>query len=687
MAERLTGALSPYLEQHADNPVDWHPWGPAALEAARAADRPILLSIGYAACHWCHVMARESFADEAIARRLNAWFVSIKVDREERPDLDRVYQLAHQLLTGRPGGWPLTVFLDPRDLMPIVAGTYFPPEARHGLIGFGELLERVHIAWDRQRAELDGQSRQLRQALEMITRRRADDDTPEEDPGSVLVNQLSARFDARHGGFGAAPRFPQAALLDCLLQIAVDDDGAAQLLIDTLRPMVRYGLQDHLGGGFFRYCVDSAWEIPHFEKMLADNVALLPVLAEAARRWDDRELGVAAEGIVAFLQRDMALPGGGLATSLDADSLPAADAAEAQADAPVEGAFYRWTRAQFRAALDASLHDLAAARFGLDGPANFHGRDWHLIAARSLDELVATHGDRQAVQRQLDQARVQLLQARVQRPAPARDDKLLAGLNALAVSGLVRAGRALARNDWLDQAADLHAAILARPFAATPAAAVWRDGRTGQHALLEDHAAVLVATLDLLQWRWSDTALDLCHGLVETLLTRFRDRHDGSFYLTPADHEAMILRPPAASDDATPSGAALAVSGLLEYAHLTGNDDALQAAQAALRAAAGELERAPIAHAGLILAARRHAAPAPQVLIGGAGPAADAWHARLLARPELRVYRIAPGNSGLPGPLAAVAGFEAPRAVVCRGRHCVEPLDDFASLEQALERS
>ncbi|MGB0515284.1 MAG: thioredoxin domain-containing protein, partial [Wenzhouxiangellaceae bacterium] len=261
MARRLVDTLSPYLQQHADNPVDWYPWGQEALQAARASDRPILLSIGYSACHWCHVMAHESFEDNDIARRMNDWFINIKVDREERPDLDRVHQLAHQLLTGRGGGWPLTIFLDPLDQTPFVAGTYFPPQARHGLIGFSELLERVHSAWLERRDELRAQNSQLRQALSRIGQQRAPESADYDGLADRMLANLDARFDRRHGGFDRAPRFPRAPLLEVLMVRADTDDDAARMLADTLHAMVRYGLFDHLGGGFFRYCVDDAWEI------------------------------------------------------------------------------------------------------------------------------------------------------------------------------------------------------------------------------------------------------------------------------------------------------------------------------------------------------------------------------------------------------------------------------------------
>jgi uncharacterized protein YyaL (SSP411 family) len=343
----LTDALSPYLLQHADQPVHWLEWNSNSLALARRLDRPILLSIGYSACHWCHVMAEESFDDPDIAAVMNAHFVNIKVDREERPDLDRIYQLAHQLLTGQAGGWPLTVFLDPETQAPFFAGTYFPPERRHGLLGLPELLERISAIWQTRRDELADQQRQLHQALKAITQPR--DSQASSDPqelAETLLSQLASRFDARHGGFGQAPKFPQAPLLSFLAG-QVGDEQADQMLSDTLDAITRYGLRDHVGGGFFRYATDAAWEVPHFEKMLSDNALILSLLTRAAQRWPHHDYQAAATQLVDWLLREMSLEGGGFAASLDADTRDG------------EGAFYVWTPAQVSQALSPALAELA----------------------------------------------------------------------------------------------------------------------------------------------------------------------------------------------------------------------------------------------------------------------------------------------------------------------------------------
>ena len=688
MPNRLAGALSPYLEQHAENPVDWYPWGPEALEAARTSDRPVLLSIGYSACHWCHVMAHESFEDEEIAAKMNDWFINIKVDREERPDLDRIYQLAHQILSGRGGGWPLTLFLDPTDLAPFVAGTYFPPSARQGLIGFDELLERVHDAWLNQRDTLRAQNRQLHEALTMISAQRTPPDESGGDPEQVLLGQLDARRDRRHGGFGEAPKFPQAPMLEWLLTAADNDQQAADMLGDTLDAIVDNGLFDHLGGGFFRYCVDTAWEIPHFEKMLYDNAQLLPLLAEAAARWDSPRWADAAALTAECLARDFRLHDGGLASSLDADSLPPArDPGKRDKDKPLEpeeGAHYSWTPAQFEACLSGEALELAKARFGLDGPANFEGDKWHLVRARSVDELTREAGDADAVRARLAQARADLLACRQARPAPARDDKMLAGANALAAAGLMRAGRLQAKPAWIALGVETASKVWQRLFAVSPPNAVWRDGRRDHPALLDDHAALLGACLECLACHWDADWLERAEQLAAAILDRFFDTGSDTLYLTPADHERLIMRPTANTDDATPAGAALAARGLARLGHLIASSKWLTLAERIVTAARGDMQRAPLAHAGLLLAAGELEQPRPQVLIGGAGDEADAWHSALSRRPGVHCYRVTGNDPPLPGNLAEVAEADAARAIVCVGTRCLEPATTRDQLEARL---
>ncbi len=685
LCNELNHALSPYLLQHAANPVHWQEWNRASLDLARRSQRPILLSIGYSACHWCHVMAHESFEDEAIAELMNAHFVNIKVDREERPDLDRIYQLAHQLLTGKGGGWPLTVFLDPDSQAPFFAGTYFPPRRRHGLISFPELLERIQQVWTTRREELRAQNLQVQEALQAIAQPRSGDGSPAL-AAEALRGQLAASFDREHAGFGGAPKFPQAPLLMALEALLDLDRGADEdserMLADTLNAMARFGLFDQLGGGFFRYATDVAWEIPHFEKMLSDNGLLLGLYARAARRWRQPRFRQVVEKTVSWLNETMGLDNGAFAASLDADS----DGAE--------GSYYLWTPAQVREALPPDLADLFCARFGLDGPANFDpggdagggNRAWHLVTARGLDELTNETRDRAAVAQLLEQASARLQARRAQHPAPALDDKLIACWNGLVIASLAEAGRLLEREDWQEQAGRALDAVAVNLFGQEPPRAVWRQGRSAQNASLEDHAAVLLACLELLQWRFEPRWFNLARRIARRIRQQFFDPETGAMYFTPADHETLLTRPLAFSDDATPSGAGLAVIGLLRLGHLCGDAGLLKVAEQTLAAAAGDAERSPAGHATLIHAGLEAERPRWQLLLGGGSPMLEPMAALARAQPELHCYRIPAlaSEDELPSNLATLVAAEAPTAILCAGTRCLGPFQDAESLKAAL---
>ncbi|MFU8830584.1 MAG: thioredoxin domain-containing protein [Wenzhouxiangella sp.] len=674
----LHNALSPYLQQHAGNPVHWMEWGSEALGLAKRLQRPILLSVGYSACHWCHVMAHESFEDNQVADLMNAHFVNIKVDREERPDLDRIYQMAHQLLTGRGGGWPLTVFLDPDSQAPFFAGTYFPPERRHGMMSFPELLERIHEVWSTRREELRTQHLQVQQALQAISQPRpADEPVAIDTLAEDLVGQLAARFDREHGGFGTAPKFPQAPVLALLVAIAADnpadDEQASQMLGDTLEAMARFGLRDHLAGGFFRYCVDQAWEIPHFEKMLSDNALLLGLYAETARRWKNTGFERVCQDIVGWLQQEMALDGGGFAASLDADSPDG------------EGAYYVWTPQTVNQALDPGQASLFNSRYGLDGPPNFEKEKWHLVIARSIDELTGAGMNREQARSQLDQAHASLLKMRRKRPAPGRDDKLIASWNGLAIESLARAGRLLNQPEWTAVAGQSLNAVAVRLFGQEPPRAVWRDGRNAQLANLEDHASVLLACLELLQWRFESRWFNLARRLARRIDRQFVD-DSGAAFLTSLEHEPLITRPLAFADEATPAGAGLAVLGLSRLGHLCGDTMMLRLADTILTAAAGDMASNPVAHATLIRAGLEVATPPNQVLMGGPEEEGRVWQKALTARPELRVFRIAPDLDLEEPPELIQTIQDVPRtsALVCTGLRCLAPAHSLDELNERL---
>jgi len=518
---RLARASSPYLQQHADNPVDWYPWGEEALLRARAEGKPILLSIGYSACHWCHVMAHESFENPETARVMNERYVNIKVDREERPDLDRIYQNAHMLLTRRNGGWPLTVILTP-DQVPFFAGTYFPVQARHGLPAFIDVLNRVAEFLEENPEDIAAQNASLQEAMARMYAPQGGSI-----PGPEVLDRargdLNRNFDARHGGFGGAPKFPHPATLEWLAWHGDrhGDARAEEMLGQTLEAMARGGIFDQVGGGFCRYSTDDRWMIPHFEKMLYDNGPLLGLYARQATRGDRRSRRVVRQ-TVGWLTREMTDASGAFYSSLDADS-------EGE-----EGRFYVWTPEQVQAVLEPAEWEVASRVWGLDGPANFEGR-WHLYEALEPAAPGESLGlGVEAVEALLQSARGKLLALREQRVRPHRDEKILTSWNALMISGLIRAGEALDQPEWLDRAEAAMRAVRR---------SLWRDGRLYAsfregadtpmpRAYLDDHASLLAASLDLLRVRWSAEWLDWAQTLAEVLLRDFADAGDGGFFYT-----------------------------------------------------------------------------------------------------------------------------------------------------------
>lgn len=663
---RLAEATSPYLQQHADNPVHWWPWCEEALNQARRTDRPILLSIGYSACHWCHVMAHESFEDTATADMMNRLFISIKVDREERPDLDHIYQNAHQLLAQRPGGWPLTVFLDPHDLIPFFAGTYFPPESRHGLPSFAQVLESTAHAWHEQREAIGKQNHAMREALAQL-----EATTTGERPGPELIEQgvheLARHFDSTHGGIGQAPKFPHPATFAFLLHQGARHgrDRARHMALFTLERMAEGGLFDQLGGGFYRYSVDERWEIPHFEKMLYDNGPLLALYAEAWTLDDRRPLfRHVCERTAEWVLREMQSSEGGFWSSLDADS-------EGE-----EGCFYLWDHEEVARLLDEPTHDVFTARFGLDDPANFEGR-WHLHVTTTTGTLAERLGlSPSTVRNHLKNARENLFSARGKRVRPGRDEKVLTSWNALMIHGLARAGCLLERLEWIDSATRALDFLYRHHWQDGRLLATSRDGEARLPACLDDHAYLIDAILELLQAHWSDTHLDFAIALAERLLTHFADTEHGGFYFTADDHETLPVRPRPFSDNALPSGNAIAARALLLLGWLLSEPRYLEAAEGVF-AAAETMRQTPHAATGLLDALDLTLDPPTLHIARGDTESLDAWQSESLA-PGDRAYRI-PDDARLP-PALATKRAEPGRLLIyrCTGTHCEAALEPDA---------
>ncbi len=680
----LHGETSPYLLQHCHNPVDWHPWGPEALEKARREHKPILLSVGYSACHWCHVMAHESFEDPDTARVMNELFVNIKVDREERPDLDKIYQTAHSLLTQRAGGWPLTMFLTPEDQIPFFGGTYFPRQARHGLPAFTDLLHRIAGFHQENRLEIQRQNASLMGVLAQLSGGGETTDALDPMPLDLARRQLEQEFDPTHGGFGKAPKFPHPTSLERLLRhwagslenSPQGDERALHMALFTLDRMAQGGMNDQIGGGFCRYSVDDQWMIPHFEKMLYDNGPLLALYSEAYAATGSALYRRTCEETAAWVMREMQAPEGGYYSSLDADS-------EGE-----EGRFYVWSRQEVQSLLGEQAYALFERRFGLDRNANFEGR-WNPHVFASCEELAQESGlDETTVRQQIDQARASLFAAREQRVRPGRDDKVLTSWNGLMIRGMASAALHLGRPEYVDSAERALDFIRATLWRDGRLLATYKDGKAHLNAYLDDYVFLIDGILELLQARWRDGDLAFAVELAEVVLAWFQDPQ-GGFFFTADDHEPLIQRPKPLADDAMPSGNGIAAKVLGRLGHLLGEPRYLEAAEQTLKAAWSSIENAPYGHTGLLLALEEQLFPVQTIVLRSSADALPDWHQRAGEpyAPRRMVFAIPNDAKGLPGALAQRKPQGQAVAYVCEGTHCSAPITSLAALQQTLEQS
>jgi uncharacterized protein YyaL (SSP411 family) len=668
MTNLLAKETSPYLLQHAENPVEWYPWGDEAFALARESGKPVLLSIGYSACHWCHVMAHESFEDDATAELMNELFVNIKVDREERPDVDKIYQTAHQLLTQRGGGWPLTMFLRPDDQRPFFGGTYFPNEARYGMPAFSDLLKKVASYYAERTDEILSQGERLVDILRQLDPPAASaDHSLTAAPIAKIREQLADTFDREFGGHGPAPKFPHPGTIEWLLRSwratandAEPDIDALYMATLTLTRMADGGIYDHLGGGFCRYSVDRYWQIPHFEKMLYDNGPLLADYAQAYLATGEQLFRTTANETADWMLADMHSPSGGFYSSRDADS-------EGE-----EGKYYVWTPDEVAALLDDAEYQLLARKFGLDKEANFEGK-WHLTVRESVDDPESL----------LDRARATLLAEREKRIAPGRDEKQLTSWNALAIRGLAIAGRVLERDDLVEAATSAVEAIRENLMVDGRLLASYKDGEARFPAYLDDHAFMIDALLELLQTRWNSAHMGFAIELADLLLEHFEDKDGGGFFFTADDHEALMHRPKPLADDAMPSGNGIAAIVLQRLGHVLGERRYIDAAEKTLRGAWKAMDEYPHGHVTLLTALDEYLSPPEIIVIRGEAAEVAKWRdsaARLYA-PARLVLAIGANEQDLPGLLAERKALQNETvAYRCVGTHCELPVTTWEAL-------
>ena len=697
MPNRLADEQSPYLLQHKDNPVDWYPWGEAAFEKAKAEDRPVFLSIGYSTCHWCHVMEHESFEDETVAERMNDTFVSIKVDREERPDIDSLYMRVCQMMTRR-GGWPLNVVLTP-DKKPFYATTYLPKEGRMGRMGLLDLIDRVEELWTEQRDEVLDEANGVTDALKQIARQASDSAPIGSEVLDAAYEQLADRYDPAHGGFGDAPKFPSPHTLLFLLRHAhrTGLEKPREMVAHTLQAMRLGGLFDHVGFGFHRYSTDARWLLPHFEKMLYDQALLLMAYVEGYQMTGDPLLAQTAREIGTYVLRDLRDEAGGFYSAEDADS-------EDEHGASEEGAFYVWRTDEVRDVLDDDLADVVIAVYNLEEEGNYHDESTRQPTGKNilhletpLDQVAESRGeDPEALRDRLEAARRQLFARREDRPRPGLDDKVLTDWNGLMIAALAQAGRVLEEPDFEAAAAEAaHFILDALRDEDSRLLHRYRNGDAAIRAHADDYAFLVWGLIELYQTTFEAEWLGEALCLTDEFLDHFWDETQGAFYLTADDGEQLIVRQKELQDNAIPSANSVAFYNMLRLARLTGHPRLEKQADALSRYAAEQVKQYPSGFTGLLIGQDFAEGPAQEVVIAGQPDAhrtqAFLQHWRAAYAPRTVALLRPPQNETVPT-LAPFTEAHAPvdgqaAAYICQDFQCQAPTTDPDALADALHGS
>ncbi len=691
----LNQETSPYLLQHSDNPAHWLSWNKQSLALAKQKNIPILLSIGYSACHWCHVMAHESFEDPDTAGIMNALFINIKVDKEERPDLDKIYQNAHSLLTERPGGWPLTVFLTPDTHMPIFAGTYFPPESRHGLPAFSDLLQQISDIWQSRKTDIQQQSH----ALQSTYQRIYDASRPETDAFNRAVidiarNQVEKQFDNKNGGFSGAPKFPHPSIIEFALKhwshtkrseqpSNQPDHRILHTAIFSLEKMADGGIFDHLGGGFCRYSTDELWMIPHFEKMLYDNGPLLSLYSQAWKINENPLFFDTASETADWVMREMQAEGGGYYSAQDADS-------EGH-----EGKFFVWSKDEINTLLNQCTENPAIStesiklfkqRFGLNKAENFEGT-WHLHGYIAESALIHKQ-DSENLHQQFKHIRQQLFIHREKRIHPETDTKVLTAWNGLMIHGMSITGRLLEKNDYIESASRAAHFIKNHCWQNGQLFANHKDGKTTLNAYLDDYAFLLYGLLELLQSQWDNELYTWTLTLADRLLADFEDSNYGGFYFTSHQHETLIQRLKSFSDDAIPAGNAIAAYTLNRLGYLSGQQKYIDAAENCLKSAWSSINHSPVAHCALLNALSEYLTPPDILIIRSQQNDGDTWSSltQQYFLPHTLVYNI-PADQTPHATLSAKVAANSSIAYPCSGMLCHKVIENLPELKTYLQNN
>lgn len=659
----LASETSPYLLQHAHNPVDWYPWNSDSLAKAKRENKPILLSIGYAACHWCHVMAHESFEDEATAKLMNKLFVNIKVDREERPDLDKIYQSAHYFLTQSQGGWPLTLFLTPDDLTPFFSGTYFPKEKRHNLPTFKQVLETIADIYNHHPDDIKQQNQRLLAVLNEETSLKNEEELSEK-PFQTIQTFLDQKFDKKYGGFGGAPKFPHPPILEFLLR------EKSPMAYFSLEKMAEGGIYDQVGGGFFRYSVDAAWEIPHFEKMLYDNAQLLYLYALASHVFESAFFASIADETANWVVEIMQSPEGGYFSSLDADS-------EGE-----EGKYYVWNKFEIAEILTEKEFNFAERYFGLTREPNFEN-GWHLHIRHTLGELMESLSlDQDEAKELLTSIKTKLQQTRSKRTPPGFDTKILTAWNGLMIKAMLVTGQIVNQPRYIDSAFRALEFIYNHLWKNNLLYVSYKDGRTSSSGYLDDYAFMLDALLTALQTSWITSYLTWATQLADTLIAQFSDPK-GGFYFTGKNQERVLFRPKTMMDEAIPSGNAIAARALIMLGRLLNNDSYIEAGESALKAAWFFLVRFPSEHTNFLLALDELLHPSDVVIVRGPVAKLKEWQEAVKSYDPKRQFYFIPENEAVSIHLGSNPKDGKVHAVMCKGTQClpeVNTLDQFKKL-------